>query len=215
MKNPKEDSKFLENYLLRIENDYDRIGLFTPRVSVFFKLIPTLGLAYSIVILLIILVKNDFALPTFQISSNSNVQTQELQDQVLSLSSKVQLLESSIKTASSSSNLELRVVKLETGQKNLSDSIDMDIDKALTARVLQEKQKNIESEITTLQSSQSDTNRRIDGLITTVVAVPLGGIALSLITSLVYFLFGRNSKKEAIQPTPAKKEKTKRLTRST
>lgn len=188
------------NKFEHIENEikYETLkqALLMSRMKKYLPTILPVVTIYMLMILSFLLVKNGFNLSFFSSNPESNLKT--LQNQVATIEQNLSNLEDSIKATTNSpdtKNLNIRINQLEERQNNIINSIDLDINKALTARLLQEKQKTIDAEISQLQNSQNDLNKRIDGLITTVVAVPLGGVVLSLISAGIIYLFNRSRKK--------------------
>jgi nitrate reductase NapE component len=74
----------------------------------------------------------------------------------------------------------------------LEDSISLEPDKALTAAVLREDQKNVESSLTDVRDSEARLESKLDNFITTVVIVP---IVTAIIGIIIWLLQGRLKKR--------------------
>lgn len=158
------------------------------------KLILLIVYVYMLIIMVFFLIRDNSFSSLFSLKSEPDTSKVEVQVETLKL--KLIDLENSIKTASNTSDTQsvnIRINQLEEGQKNIADSIDLDINKALTARLLQEKQKTIEGEISLLHDSQNDLDKRIDGLVTTLVAIPLGGFILTLASAFIFYLVSKKT----------------------
>lgn len=195
MKNKTRQFKHLESQL-----KYETLNqeLFSHRLRKYYQLIPAVASVYIVAILVFFLLRSGVSFPFSTSSQEPGLST--LGAQLSELRQNLNNLSNDIKTASGSpdtKNLNIRISQLEEGQKNIADSIDLDVNKALTARLLQEKQKTIEVEVSQLQDSQRDLNKRIDSLITALVAIPLGGFVLSLISTFIYYLVSRPKKNSA------------------
>jgi len=98
-------------------------------------------------------------------------------------------------------NISIRLNEIENTQNAMSETILEDADKVITTKLLREKQKEIENNISEIKVSVLKLNDRLDSLVTTLVAIPLIGFILSLIGTLVYFLINisRNKNKKGYQ----------------
>lgn len=114
----------------------------------------------------------------------------DLQRQVDSLGLEVSKLENTISTSTSEgvsvSGLRARIGALE-------ESINLDPEKAVTAILIREQQKNLETNFTELKDSQIRLGDKVDSFITTVIIVPIIGFVLAL---LGWFIQARFFKKE-------------------
>jgi len=94
-------------------------------------------------------------------------------------------------TDSASRNMLIRLANIETKQDALSQTILVDADKALTARLLREKQQDLEARFAQVQSNQSELNNKIDNIVTATVVIPIGGVVLTLVSGFIIYLFSK------------------------
>jgi nitrate reductase NapE component len=88
--------------------------------------------------------------------------------------------------------LNSQIRELQNRERALEDSISLEPDKALTAAVLREDQKNVESSLTDVRDSEARLESKLDNFITTVVIVP---IVTAIIGIIIWLLQGRLKKR--------------------
>lgn len=70
-----------------------------------------------------------------------------------------------------------------------------DTDKALTAKLLREKQFTIENSITELKNNQILLDEKVDDYLAKIITIPLWGVTLTVVASLVTLAFKFLTKK--------------------
>jgi len=192
MNTKENESEKIKTIKKNIEHATLRSELFSKIIKRYHRLIPLLAIIYTVVILMFFLLQNYSSFSLFK--SRTDFDFSELTLQLQETEANFSSLEEGIKTILESPDnlLALRVTQLEENQESLIETISFDVDKAITARLLQEKQKVIEAEISRLSENQDAVNARIDTLITTLVAVPLIGFILSLLGIFISYLINRS-----------------------
>jgi hypothetical protein len=104
-------------------------------------------------------------------TSSSEQEISDIQLQIDSLKKEISNLRSVY--SSSSDNVTIKMLEKRIG--GLEDAIFLDPEKALTAVLLREKQKNLETNFSELRNTQSRIEGKLDSFITTVIFVPLFG----------------------------------------
>lgn len=84
-----------------------------------------------------------------------------------------------------------QIQDLKAQQQAINQTITVDSDKALTATLLREKQKEIDANISDTRANQNRLNDKVDQFISTIISVPLIGFVLALLSYLIYFLINR------------------------
>ena len=102
------------------------------------------------------------------------------------------LLAQPTSTSVSNNIINLQLVTLSNRQEALEESINLNPEKALTAGLLREKQKNLEDNFIQLRSVQERLDSKLDNFITTAI---LGPIVVAIIGLIVWFI-QRKFKKE-------------------
>ncbi len=77
-----------------------------------------------------------------------------------------------------------RLSNLEEKEKALSETILLDADKALTAKLLREKQQSLSDQLERLQNDQRDLRNLVTNLLITVIATPIVLLAISYLPRL-------------------------------
>lgn len=169
-----------------------RSTLISSRLKAMSIPIALMTLLYSMIIVVFFSLRGDSSLSNFLIfpfKISNNVANSEINI----LNTRITSLENFIKNSSASSDMNLiavRVGLLEDNQKKLNETVGYDLDKALTAKLLREKQIVIEDKISQLEKGQEGINGRMDS----IIIIPLVGFVLSLVSALVYFLFTKFKK---------------------
>jgi hypothetical protein len=135
-----------------------------------------------------------FNIPFLNSNSTNKTEMIVLQQQIDDINKKYDIISQELtKNASESStrDLQLRIANMEVKQDSIAQTILIDPDKALTARLLRVEQKNLEDKYDQIKSNQSDLNNKFDNIILYVVAIPLGGVVLSLVSAFVLYLFSK------------------------
>lgn len=151
---------------------------------IFATILLSVYLVFALGFLFIFRNNSPFLLWPFQ-SSNSQ-EIYDLQKKVNSLASEVSTVKTNISTSSGSSVLSSRISALE-------QSINLDPEKAVTAILIRDQQKNLETNFKELKDSQVRLEGKVDGFITSVIIVPIVGFLLAL---LAWFVQVRLSRKE-------------------
>lgn len=94
------------------------------------------------------------------------------------------------------SQLETRVGTLEKESKNIADTILEDPDRAISTRLLREKQVAMDDAIKSAQLANVSVNSRLDGFLMTLVAAPIIGAVLAAIGTLVMSHYSRKKQIE-------------------
>lgn len=105
----------------------------------------------------------------------------------------VQLTFSSTTNGNSSlSYINSQIHNLNTRQESIEQSINLDPEKALTATLLREKQKNLENNFIEIKNSQAKLESKFDNFITTIILGPL----ITAILGFIIWLIQSRLKKE-------------------
>jgi len=124
----------------------------------------------------------------------------QLESQVQQLIQENKNLRDSVKYSSNSADvkiIDVRVTRLETQENALSQTILEDPDKALTARYLRDKQQSLEATVNDIKTNQAKINERIDGIVTTLIAVPLVTFVLTFIGGVLLYIYNNHISKKA------------------
>ncbi len=192
MKTVEKKRKSLGDLKKEIKYQELRSTLISSRLKTMSIPIVLMTVLYSMVIIVFFSFRKDSSLSnflTFPFKISDNVTNSEINI----LNTRITSLENLIKNSSASSETNLiavRVGLLEENQKNLNETVGYDLDKALTAKLLREKQIVIENKISQLEKGQDGINGRMDS----IIIIPLVGFVLSLVSALVYFLFTKFKK---------------------
>lgn len=114
-------------------------------------------------------------------------QLDDLQKQVLTLSKETE----DVKIALASPQNNASVKYLDNRLSALEQSISLNPEKALTAVLLREKQKNLEENFSELRSEQARLDSKVDNFFITVIIAP---VAVAILGFLGWFIKGRFKK---------------------
>ena len=126
--------------------------------------------------------------PFMPSGSSDSQQLSKLQEQISSLQSEVAKLSTATSTPKSAN-----IGKLDARMEALEESINLDPEKALTAGLIREQQKNLEANFAELRDAQTRLEDKFGNFVTTVLITPIVGALLAL---LVWFIQARMSRKE-------------------
>ncbi|MFA5894196.1 MAG: hypothetical protein WC851_00295 [Candidatus Shapirobacteria bacterium] len=118
----------------------------------------------------------------------------KLEDSVKKLSTAVESINNNLikdPTNTDLKKISIRMSGLESSQEALTETILENPDKALTSKLIREKQIMVENGVAEIKSNLSKLNDRLDNIVTALVAIPLGGFVLSLVSTLIYFLINK------------------------
>lgn len=82
-----------------------------------------------------------------------------------------------------------RIEKLEIKQRAIETTVLEDPEKALTARLLREKQSNLEQQVKELKEDNAKLDSKIDQFISTIITVPIIGFALALLSIVIVWVW--------------------------
>lgn len=119
--------------------------------------------------------------------TSSSPQIADLQLKLNSLATEFSILKSNISTSSENFVLSSRIAALE-------QSINLDPEKAVTAILIREQQKNLETSFKELKESQIRLEGKVDNFITSVIIVPIVGFLLALVAWYIQVYFSRREK---------------------
>ncbi len=123
----------------------------------------------------------------FKVSDSDKISN--LQNQINSLNNQVSELKTNISTSTTEV---VSTKKLDARLTALEESISLDPEKAVTAILIREQQKNLTENFKELKDSQVRLSDKVDSFITSVIIVPIIGFLLAL---LGWFIQVRLSKK--------------------
>jgi len=143
--------------------------------------------------------KNDYDLLSWPLSAQpQNQQINDLQARTENLEKEIgsfqKIFASSVNSNMAIGYLNSQFDKLDKKQTALEESISLDPEKALTAALLREKQKNLEDNFAQLRDAQNKLDSKLDTFITTVILAP---IMVALLGLLGWFLKGKFDKKSS------------------
>ena len=182
------ESAGLKDYMsfLRLNNEY---RLKRQQQKIFFITV-FLGM-YSVFAFVFLSAFRDhsaFVFWPFQVSNNG--QMNNIQTRLDTLDEEIKNLKGSLSTTTADDN---SVNYLKTRISALEDTISLDPEKALTAVLLREKQKNLEDNLSELRSEQSRLESKVDNLMITVL---IGPVIAGFLGLLIWFIQKRFTKKE-------------------
>lgn len=191
----KEDLKNLRDYatLARLENEY-RYKNQQRRL----RILTVFAAFYSLLSVMVLLwFKNRPNILFWPINIESQSQEVEnLRRDIESVKQETTILKSAISSSTGRdipiNYLNLQLDRLDNREKALEESISLDPEKALTAGLLREKQKNLEANLLELRGAHSKIDSKLDNFITTVLIAPI----VTAIFGFLIWLLQKKMKKE-------------------
>ncbi len=126
--------------------------------------------------------------PSFGISSSEEEKIKDLELRMNLIGMRVESLQSTISSTQASSSvsyLDSQFAELSRRQNALEESISLDPEKALTAGLLREKQKNLENNFSDLRNAQVRLDSKLSDFITAVFVTP---IAVAFVGFFIWFI---------------------------
>jgi hypothetical protein len=89
-----------------------------------------------------------------------------------------------------------QIQDIRSRQQAIDQTINVDGEKALTATLIREKQKDIDANIVDVRAGQNRLNDKVDQFISTLISVPLIGFVLALLSYVIIYFFFRSKDKK-------------------
>lgn len=140
-----------------------------------------------VVVIALFMVKSSFVSRVFTPNEKIEQKIVELEKQIDALKKQNEVLQNTISSQNPENfqyyNLNNRINSLENSQKTLSDAVLFDPNDAITARLLAEKQKNLDEQFDSLKESVQRTNDYLLNLFWLVILAPIIALIWSLVKS--------------------------------